>query len=73
LHQKVSAGASNRPRRRCAPVRDARSRAFRGICYASTRVADSSTFVALLELADGSEHPRPAIPEFGRFLEQLKD
>jgi hypothetical protein len=44
-----------------------------GICYASTRVADSSTFVALLELADGSEHPRPAIPEFGRFLEQLKD
>jgi hypothetical protein len=37
------------------------------------RVAASSTFVALLELADGSEHPRPAIPEFGRFLEQLKD
>src|SRR5262249_36815269 len=44
-----------------------------GIRYASTRVADSSTFVALYELADGSEDPRPAIPEFARFLEQLKD
>src|SRR5215831_3570985 len=44
-----------------------------GIRYASTRVADSSTFVALLELAEGSEDPRPAIPEFARFLEQLKD
>jgi hypothetical protein len=44
-----------------------------GLRYASTRVADSSTFVALLELPDGSEDPRPAIPEYGRFLEQLKD
>jgi hypothetical protein len=44
-----------------------------GIRYASTRVVDSSTFVALYELAEGSEDPRPAIPEFGRFLEQLKD
>jgi len=44
-----------------------------GIRYASTRVADSSTFVALYELADGSEDPRPAIPEFARFLEQLKE
>jgi hypothetical protein len=42
-----------------------------GLRYASTRVADSSTFVILLELADGSEDPRPAIPEFARFLEQL--
>jgi hypothetical protein len=44
-----------------------------GIRYASTRVADSSTFVALFELADGNEDPRPAIPEFRLFLEQLKD
>jgi hypothetical protein len=36
-------------------------------------MADSSSSVALLELADGSEDPRPAITEFGRFLEQLKD
>jgi hypothetical protein len=43
-----------------------------GIRYASTRVADSSTFVILLELDDGSEDPRPAIPEFARFLEQLR-
>lgn len=44
-----------------------------GIRYASTRVADSSTFVILVELAGGSEDPRPAIPEYGRFLERLKD
>jgi hypothetical protein len=44
-----------------------------GLRYASTRVVDSSTFVALIELADGIEDPRPAIPEYLRFLEQLKD
>ena len=44
-----------------------------GLRYASTRVADSSTFVILLELADGGEDPRPAIPEYALFLEQLKD
>ena len=43
-----------------------------GLRYASTRVMDSSTFVILTELADGIEDPRPAIPEFVRFLEQLK-
>jgi hypothetical protein len=43
-----------------------------GLRYASTRVVDSSTFVILTELADGTEDPRPAIPEFLRFLEQLK-
>ena len=43
-----------------------------GLRYASTRVADSSTFVILTELAEGLEDPRPAIPEFLRFLEQLK-
>ena len=39
--------------------------------YASTRVVDSSTFVALFDLAEGIEDPRPAIPEYLRFLEQL--
>jgi hypothetical protein len=43
-----------------------------GLRYASTRVVDSSTFVILTELAEGIEDPRPAIPEFLRFLEQLK-
>jgi hypothetical protein len=43
-----------------------------GLRYASTRVEDSSTFVILFELADGIEDPRPAIPEYQRFLEQLK-
>jgi hypothetical protein len=43
-----------------------------GIRYASTRVAGSSTFVILTELADGIEDPRPAIAEFARFLERLK-
>jgi hypothetical protein len=43
-----------------------------GVRYASTRVADSSTFVILFELAEGVEDPRMAIPEYRRFLEQLK-
>ena len=44
-----------------------------GLRYASTRVTGSSTFVILTELADGIEDPRPAIPGFVQFLEQLKD
>jgi hypothetical protein len=44
-----------------------------GLRYASTRVANSSTFVILVEVADGVDDPRPAIPEFARFLEKLKD
>jgi len=43
-----------------------------GVRYASTRLAGSATFVILFELADGVADPRPAIPEFQRFLEQLK-
>ena len=43
-----------------------------GVRYASTLVVDSATFVILFELADGIEDPRPAIPEYVRFLEQLK-
>jgi len=42
-----------------------------GLRYASTQV-DGSTFVALFELADGIEDPRQAIPEYLRFLEQIK-
>ena len=43
-----------------------------GLRYASTRVVDSSTFVILVEMADGIEDIRSTIPEFQRFLEQLK-
>src|SRR5262249_24098300 len=43
-----------------------------GLRYASTRVADSSTFVILFELAERSGDPRQAIPEYAEFLEQLK-
>jgi hypothetical protein len=45
----------------------------KGLRYASTRVADSSTFVIPVELDDGAEDPRLAISEFGRFLEQLEN
>jgi hypothetical protein len=43
-----------------------------GVRYASTRVVNSSTFVILFELEEGIEDPRLAIPEYLRFLEQLK-
>jgi hypothetical protein len=43
-----------------------------GVRYASTRVAESSTYVILFELDEGIEDPRLAIPEYPRFLEQLK-
>ena len=43
-----------------------------GLRYTSTRMVDSSTFVILTELAEGIQDPRPAIPEFLRFLDQLK-
>jgi hypothetical protein len=43
-----------------------------GLRYASTRVGDSATFVILVELAEGIEDPRPAIPEYLRFLERLQ-
>lgn len=43
-----------------------------GLRYASTRVVDGSTFVALFELAEGVEDPRPAIPEYAQFLERIK-
>jgi hypothetical protein len=44
-----------------------------GIRYASTRVAGTSTFVILFELADGADDPRTSMPEFARFQEQLED
>jgi hypothetical protein len=43
----------------------------RGVRYASCRVHDSATFVALVALEDGVENPLPAIPAFRAFQEKL--
>lgn len=43
-----------------------------GVHYASSRLADGVTFVALLELDDGMDNPLPALPAFGEFQEDLK-
>jgi quinol monooxygenase YgiN len=73
VRQKVKAGSVEEAE---AAVRDWFAALDRerpeGLRYASTRV-DGSTFVILTELTDGSEDPRQAIPEFQRFLEQLKE
>ena len=42
-----------------------------GLRYASTKVVDSTTFVILVDLADGIEDPRSAIPEYAEFLDRL--
>jgi hypothetical protein len=73
VRQKIKAGSVEEAE---AAVRDLFATYDRlrpeGLRYASTRVGDSSTFVILTELAEGVDDPRPAIPEFLRFLEQLK-
>jgi hypothetical protein len=43
-----------------------------GVRYASSRLGDGVTFVALLQLADGIDNPLPAIPAFIEFQEHLK-
>jgi len=74
LHQKVKDGSVDQAEKAARDLFAALDRVRpEGIRYASTRVADSSTFVAVLELTDGGDDPRLGIPEFGRFLEQLKD
>jgi len=42
-----------------------------GVRYASCRLADSNTFVILLQLADGIENPLPAVSEFTEFQASL--
>lgn len=44
-----------------------------GVQYASWRVHDSATFVALVAVEDGVENPLPAIPKFREFQEKLSD
>ena len=43
-----------------------------GIRYASLRLADGVTYVAVLEIDEGVENPLPAMPEFQAFQEGLK-
>ena len=73
VHQKVKDGSVEEAE---AAVRELFATLDRvrpgGLRYTSTRVVDSSRFVIVTELAEGVQDPRPAIPEFLGFLEQLK-
>lgn len=42
-----------------------------GIRYASVKLADGVTFLALLELDDGVENPLPGLPEARAFYDSL--
>ncbi len=44
-----------------------------GIRYASCRLPDGVTYVAVLELEDGVDNPLPALPEFRAFQENIKN
>jgi hypothetical protein len=43
-----------------------------GIRYTSARLPDGVTYVAMLEIEDGTENPLPALPEFGEFQAALR-
>lgn len=43
-----------------------------GVRYASCKLPDGVTFVALLELAEGVENPLPTVPEWKEFTENLE-
>jgi hypothetical protein len=43
-----------------------------GVRYASSRLEDGVTFVALLGLDEGVDNPLRALPEFVKFQEDLK-
>jgi len=42
-----------------------------GIRYASIKLADGVTFLALLEVEDGVENPLPGLPEAQEFYDRL--
>jgi hypothetical protein len=44
-----------------------------GIRYASFRLPDGVTYVALLALDEGVDNPLPALPEFSEFQDNLKN
>ena len=74
LHQKVKDGRLEEAE---AAVRDWFAILDRehpeGLRYASTRIADSSTFVILSELAEGAPDPRTSIPEFAAFQALIRE
>lgn len=43
-----------------------------GVRYASCKLPDGVTFVALLEVEDGIDNPLSAMPEFAEFQDNLK-
>ena len=43
-----------------------------GIRYASVLLPDGETFLAFLQLDDGTENPLPGFPEFREFLESVE-
>ena len=43
-----------------------------GVRYTSCKMSDGETYVALLELAEGTENPLPAIAAFREFQENLR-
>jgi hypothetical protein len=44
-----------------------------GVRYASSRLQDGVTFVALLEVEEGVDNPLPSLPAFLQFQEELKE
>jgi hypothetical protein len=44
-----------------------------GIRYTSGRLANSTTYLTVLELDDGVENPLPQLPEFGQFQAHIRD
>lgn len=44
-----------------------------GVRYASCKLSDGVTYLALLELKEGTENPLPALPEFRDFQDMLKN
>lgn len=44
-----------------------------GVRYASCRLPDGVTYIALLEVEDGGENPLVAVPEFRKFQENLRN
>lgn len=45
----------------------------KGVKYASSRLADSTTYIILLALENPADNPLPAIPEFGAFQASTRD
>jgi hypothetical protein len=70
VHEDKVAEAEAATRKMFAAVEQAQPE---GIRYASTKLADGVTFVAIVEVADGVENPLPGLPEYREFQEKLDD